>query len=97
VFLSGFFAGVGRLRAVDGDDQDHAERDGEGNQDRQARQLVSTESTDHPRLSQRRRIECRRYRQTADEEGWRVYFTDIREVAIYCPDCAGREFRGAPV
>ncbi len=29
--------------------------------------------------------------------GWRVYFTDIREVAIYCPDCAGREFRGAPV
>jgi len=44
-----------------------------------------------------REDECRRYRQTADEEGWRVYFTDIREVAIYCPDCAGREFRGAPV
>jgi hypothetical protein len=25
-------------------------------------------------------------------ENWRLYFADLAEVAIYCPECAGREF-----
>jgi len=28
-------------------------------------------------------------------EVWRVYFADIGEVVIYCPECAEREFKSA--
>jgi hypothetical protein len=28
-------------------------------------------------------------------ELWRLYFVDLGELAIYCPDCAKREFGDA--
>jgi hypothetical protein len=31
-------------------------------------------------------------RQPQPGELWRLYFADIGEVAIYCPECAEREF-----
>jgi hypothetical protein len=31
-------------------------------------------------------------RQPRPGELWRVYFADLGEVAIYCPECAEREF-----
>jgi hypothetical protein len=34
--------------------------------------------------------ECGRTPRPA--EVWRLYFADIGKVAIYCPDCAEREF-----
>jgi hypothetical protein len=34
--------------------------------------------------------ECERSPRTG--EVWRVVFADIGEVAIYCPECAEREF-----
>jgi hypothetical protein len=37
-------------------------------------------------------VECGRL-QSADES-WRLHFADIGELAIYCPDCAEREFGG---
>ena len=34
--------------------------------------------------------ECRRYPRSG--EVWRLYFADLGEVVIYCPECAEREF-----
>lgn len=34
-------------------------------------------------------------RQPRVGELWHVYFADLGEVAIYCPECAEREFGGA--
>jgi hypothetical protein len=35
-------------------------------------------------------------RQPRPGELWRLYFADIGEVAIYCPECAEREFEVRP-
>jgi hypothetical protein len=35
-------------------------------------------------------VECGRPRRPG--ELWRLYFADVGEVAVYCPECAGREF-----
>ena len=35
-------------------------------------------------------VECGRLQERDD--GWHLYFADVGEVAIYCPDCAEREF-----
>jgi hypothetical protein len=35
-------------------------------------------------------VECGR--QPRASELWRLYFADVGEVAIYCPECAKREF-----
>ena len=32
-------------------------------------------------------------RQPWPGELWRLYFADVGEIAIYCPECAEREFR----
>jgi hypothetical protein len=37
-------------------------------------------------------VECGRLR--AGDELWCVRFADIGEIAIYCPECAEREFGG---
>jgi hypothetical protein len=31
-------------------------------------------------------------RSTAEARGWRAYLYEEREVFVYCPDCAAREF-----
>jgi hypothetical protein len=38
-------------------------------------------------------VECRRRPQLG--EVWRLYFADIGELAIYCPECSEREFGAA--
>jgi DNA-directed RNA polymerase subunit RPC12/RpoP len=43
-------------------------------------------------LAQVRCTECGREWPTGDL--WRFLFADIGEVAIYCPECAEREFGG---
>lgn len=35
-------------------------------------------------------VECARVRE--GNEVWRVYFLDVAEACLYCPDCAEREF-----
>jgi hypothetical protein len=35
-------------------------------------------------------VECGR--EAGPGELWRLFFADLREVAVYCPECAEREF-----
>jgi Zn finger protein HypA/HybF involved in hydrogenase expression len=35
-------------------------------------------------------LECGR--EPRPRELWRLYFADLGEVAVYCPQCASREF-----
>jgi hypothetical protein len=37
-------------------------------------------------------VECGRTSPPAEPAGWRAYLTVDDEVAVYCPDCAAREF-----
>jgi hypothetical protein len=39
-------------------------------------------------------VECDRLRER--DEIWLLYFADTGEVAIYCPECAEREYGGDP-
>ena len=43
-----------------------------------------------------RRLVCAECEATSnhDAKGWRAYLDVDRDVAIYCPDCAEREFDG---
>jgi DNA-directed RNA polymerase subunit RPC12/RpoP len=53
--------------------------------------MANADSAEIPEtLAAVRCIECGR--QRTDDERWRIYLADTGEVAIYCPECAGREF-----